>query len=183
MNRPLRLVFAAVLGLVAAFVVACGDSNGLLSSSQASGLDKSLDGVASAVQNGDCSAASSAVGNLKDRVSALPTTVDPRLRAQLGRGAVTVGELAAHDCAQGKTSPSTSTSKSAPPPSSTRSTTTPPSTTTAPPSTHTTPPGPTETTPPPPGTSPGGGKGNGGGGPGPGGGAPPGHGNGNGSSK
>ena len=55
-----RAFLAGGLGFAAAFVVACGGSNGLLSADQSSTLSNRLDAVSAAVSSGNCAAARNA---------------------------------------------------------------------------------------------------------------------------
>lgn len=154
---------AGALGLAAAGLVACGNTNGLLSSDQGSSLGDALSSVSAGVRDGNCARAQSAAARLKGQVSGLPSSVSPRLRANLEQAASTVGARAVVDCAKQTiptdTRPKSTTTDSTPTPST--PTTTGP-TTTAPPSTTTSTP-----TTPPTGTTPstsgnGSGSGNGG---------------------
>jgi hypothetical protein len=148
---------ALLLGGAAALLVSCGNSNGLLSSSDGAKLSGDLDGVSSAVSAQNCGAAGQQSAKLRDDVAALPNTVDSRLLTNLQQGAQTVSQKASTACSQGATTQQTlqtqtQTTTTTPPPTTSTTTTTPPVTT------PTNPP-PTETTPPPTGTSPNGGAG------------------------
>jgi hypothetical protein len=146
--RPiLRFVLAAVLGATIASLVACGDSNGLLSSRSAQGIERQLDSAAAAIDAGDCAAATRAAAAALERVNALPARVDPRLRERLLEGATRLQGLAARDCREQNTSTETlptepeptsptSTEEPTTPTTSTQETTpTEPSTPTSPPET------------------------------------------------
>jgi hypothetical protein len=152
---------ALLLGGATAFLVSCGSSNGLLSSSQSSKLGSDLNGVSQAVSNADCNAASVRSGRLRDDINRLPGTVDKKLLSALQDGANTVSSVARKACTEGTTTQQTLQTQTQTVPTNT----TPPSTTptTAPPTTPTTtvPTTPTETTPPATGTSPNGGAGTG----------------------
>src|ERR1700759_1887323 len=93
-----RALLAGGLGLTAAFVVACGSQTGLLSSNQATNLQAQLGSVSSAVAAGNCGAATSAATSFGNQVSKLPPSGSQTLIKNLGQGAATVSELAAHDC-------------------------------------------------------------------------------------
>lgn len=177
MTTLLRSVLIGALGLCAALLVACGDSNGLLPSDRGGDLGAKLDAVSSAVDAGKCRQARSAGAELTRKISSLPASVDPKLKRALSDGARTVQRRARSDCRPASTStpststtaPSTSTpSTSTPPPTTSPSTPSTPSTTS---STSTTPrstpkpkpPPSTPTTPPKTQSSPGnGGAGTGG---------------------
>jgi len=165
--RALAILLAAgSLGLGAAFLVACGESKGLISGADAGSVNGALDAVSNAIGNGNCRAANSAAADLRDQVASLPLTVDQRLRLNLAQGASTVSELAARDCRQ--TTPTTTRPQptTTEPPTTTGTTPTTTETTTTQTTTETTP---TTTKPPP--TSPNGGGGAPSGGASPGGGA------------
>lgn len=164
MTTLLRSLPIGALGLVAAFLVACGESNGLLPAGQGAALGSKLDAVSAAVSSGKCPQGRSAAAKLAAEVSSLPPSVDPKLRRVLSDGARTVQRQASKDCrAPTRTTPSTtSTTPSTSTPSTTAPTTsTPPSTPTSTPSTPTrteprsTPTAPsTPTSPPKTGTTP-----------------------------
>jgi hypothetical protein len=106
-----RAILAGGLGFTAAFVVACGGTNGLLTADQGSTLSSRLDAVSKAVNSGNCAAATSAANAFNTAVGNLPPAVSTKLVQNLGDGAQTVEQLAAKDCASGtKSSTSTSTS-------------------------------------------------------------------------
>lgn len=107
-----RAFLAGGLGFAAAFVVACGSSNGLLTADQSSTLSNRLDAVSAAVNSGNCSAATSAANAFNTVVGDLPPSVSTKLVQNLGDGAQTVKQLAAKDCTSASTSTSTSTSTS-----------------------------------------------------------------------
>lgn len=175
MTTLLRSVLIGALGLCAALLVACGDSNGLLPSDRGGDLGANLDAVSSAVDAGKCRQARSAGAELTRKISSLPASVDPKLKRALSDGARTVQRRARSDCRPASTStPSTSTtapsistpSASTPPPTTSPSTPSTPSTTSSRPTTPRSTPKPppsTPTTPPKTQSSPGnGGAGTGG---------------------
>ncbi len=175
MTTLLRSVLIGALGLCAALLVACGDSNGLLPSDRGGDLGAKLDAVSSAVDAGKCRQARSAGAELTRKISSLPASVDPKLKRALSDGARTVQRRARSDCRPASTStpststtaPSTSTpSASTPPPTTSPSTPSTPSTTSSTPTTPRSTPKPppsTPTTPPKTQSSPGnGGAGTGG---------------------
>lgn len=82
--RPIPALCAAVLGVLCALALGCGDSGKrLLAGTDASGLKGSLAQVRSAVDARDCSRASQALRQLRGEVGALPGTVDRGLRQRL----------------------------------------------------------------------------------------------------
>jgi hypothetical protein len=148
-----RAFLAGGLGFAAAFVVACGGSNGLLSAAESSSLSSRLDAVSSAVSSGNCGAARDASAALNNAVADLPASVTTKLVQNLGQGAATVSQLASRDCASSSTkTPTTSSSTSST--TTTQSNTTTSSSTATATATQTETPGTgTATNPPSPGTS------------------------------
>jgi hypothetical protein len=155
MGHGARAFMAASLGFAAAFVVACGSSNGLLSSDQAGALKSQLASISSAVDAGKCARANVAARRFGDLVGQLPSNVNTTVIRNLGQGAETVSQLVANQCSSApvttsSSSTTTSTTTTAtetetvtqtttPPPTSTSSSTsTSTSTATNPPSTGTT---------------------------------------------
>jgi hypothetical protein len=118
-----RAFLAGGLGFAAAFAVACGGTNGLLSADQSSTLSSRLDAISSAVGSGNCGAARTASAAFNNAVANLPPSVSTKLVQNLGQGAVTVSQLASQDCSSttAKTTSTKSTSTSST--SSTTSTT------------------------------------------------------------
>jgi hypothetical protein len=146
-----RAILAGGLGFTAAFVVACGGTNGLLTADQGNTLSSRLDAVSQAVSSGNCSAATSAAGAFNTAVGNLPSSVSTKLVQNLGDGAQTVKQLAAKDCSSTSTSTSASTSTTASTQPTTTTTTTVTNTPTTSSSTATQ--QTTATNPAPPGTS------------------------------
>jgi hypothetical protein len=166
-----KAIICGVLGCAAAFLVACGDRSGLLTSQDAANLQDALASVQSACAAGQTADAALAARQFSDRVTELsPRQVDPRLIANLADGAQTLDALVARTCTATTTTPTTSTATT---PTTTETTTVPTTTTdttTVPTVPETTPTTPTTTpTEPPPSNGGGGGPGNG-----PPGGVPPG---------
>jgi hypothetical protein len=140
MRFAVKVVPLGALGCAVALLVACGDSNGLLSGSQAGSLQDALSSAQSACDGGDAARAQVAARSFADRVNALPAgAVDRRLIANLRQGAATLEALVGGGCAA--TTRTTTTP--------TVTTTTTPTTTTSTTTTSTTPTEPTTTTPPP----------------------------------
>jgi hypothetical protein len=149
-----RAALAAILGFAAAFVVACGSSNGLLSSGQSSSIAAQLTAISNAVQSGHCGRATVASHRLTNLITDLPAGVNQKLQTNLGQGASTVQELAVKGC----TTHTTSTPTVTVPTTTTQAVTTQTQTQTATTTTTTTTP-PTNTTPPPTTATNGGGTG------------------------
>jgi hypothetical protein len=147
-----RAILAGGLGFTAAFVVACGGTNCLLTADQGSTLSSRLDAVSKAVNSGNCAAATSAANAFNTAVGNLPPSVSTKLVQNLGDGAQTVEQLAAKDCSSTSSSTSTastSTTTSTQPTTTTTTTVTSTPTTTSTTQTQSA----TATNPAPPGTS------------------------------
>jgi len=166
----LRLLLAALLGVGAAFLVACGERNTLIPAGDAERIKQNLDAADEAVADEKCERAQRAVERAQEHAAELPRKVDSKLRQNLNAG---LANLAAR--AQVQCRPKTTTTETTP----TETATTPPTTETPPTETTPTETAPPETTPPPPdggngdgngddtgGTGPGNGNGTGGIGPG-----------------
>lgn len=155
----------AALGCAAALIVACGDSNGLLSGGQASNLQDALAAVQSACDDGNAGHAAVAARSFADRVNALPPgEVDRRLIRNLQDGASTLESLVAQTCtrtATTTTTPTVTTTTTTTTPTETTTTTTTPTTPTTTTTVPTTPTTPTTTPPENGGGTPGQGNGNG----------------------
>jgi hypothetical protein len=151
--RACALALAALLGVCAALLVACGSSGtGLIPAASAGPLQSDFEAVAQAAQsaNGNCTATESALGKTQQDFLALPASVDPGLRKRLREGIANLHKVALSMCAQPSVTATTSTTT--------------PTTTTQSTSTQTTPSTPTSTqTTPPPATPESGGPGNSGG--------------------
>jgi hypothetical protein len=167
------LLLAAALGFGSAFLVACGDRNGLIPPSAADAMSSDLDQASSLVDAQQCRQAEASVVDAQATAADLPRTVDSALRVTLGDNLQTALERVRADC--GKT---TSTQTTPTTPTHTQSTATQTTTTETQPTTTTTgpsPPPPTttgHTTPPPSGPGSSGGTPAGGGGSGSGGSSP-----------
>jgi hypothetical protein len=159
-TQIVRLALAAVLGVAAALLVACGSSAGKLIPVADSGpLQGDFETVVVDAEsaNGKCSATETALVKTEQDFNALPASVDSGLRDTLRQGIDNLRARALALCAQPlaqttptntTSQPSTSTATTPTTPSTTTPTTTTPSTT---PTTTTpgggTPAGPTEPTP------------------------------------
>jgi hypothetical protein len=139
---PILLV-AAALGVASSFLVACGDRNGLLPSSDAAAINSDLDQASSLVDAEECRRAQASVVDAQATAAELPRTVDADLRTTLGDNLQHVLSRIRAQC--GKT---TSTQKTNTTPTQTQPTTTQPTTTETVPTTTT-----TEPTQPPPTTT------------------------------
>jgi cell division septation protein DedD len=161
--RVMPFVVAALLGVAAAGLVACGSSGGdrrhLIPQGSADRLKSALSDVRTAVDNHNCDAAQRAVTRARGVLVNFPASVDDRLVARLRQGIDNLGTVAPRECRQttqtttttttppdttpAKTTPTDTTPTDTTPTDTTTTTTTPPDTTTS-----TTPPDTTTTTPP-----------------------------------
>jgi hypothetical protein len=168
-----RLLLAALLGVGAAVLVACGSSGvGLIPAENASPLERDFQTVARVAGegNGDCSATDAALLTTERDFQALPATVNAGLHNKLAEGITHLRKTALATCAQALTTTTTSTTTTPTTSTTTTPTSTTPAATQTTPTTSTTPTTPTTSTGPPPtstttppsggGTSPGVGGGN-----------------------
>lgn len=129
-----RAILAGGLGFAVACAAACGGGSGLLAGDQSISLSGQADQISSAVQSGNCGAATNASAALLDDVQSLPVGVNPTLRRNLNQGATTIAELAREDCRQHtvtkSTTPTTSSTRTSTPTTTTSTTTTSTSTST-----------------------------------------------------
>jgi hypothetical protein len=149
------LSLAAALGFGSAFLVACGDRNGLIPSRAASAMQSDLDRASSLVDAQECRRAQSAVVDAQATAAELPSTVDSSLRTTLSDNLQQVLSDVRTNCA--KTTP-TQTTNTNTVTTQTQTTNTQPTTTETTPTTTTTQPKPPPTTT----SSPNGGGNNGG---------------------
>jgi cell division protein FtsN len=159
--RMVPFVLAALLGMAAAGLVACGsggdDRRQFIPERSADRLKSALSDVRSAVDDGDCEEAEQAVIRARGVLVNLPSAVSDRLVARLQQGIDNLAEVAPRECEQQDTQTETQQTTTTAPettPEETTSTeeTTPEETTstqTAPPETTTSAPPETTTTPPP----------------------------------
>jgi cell division septation protein DedD len=162
MRAALPYLLAAVLGVAAAALVACGSSGSsdrkeLIPPRSADRLRSALSDVRSAVNAGNCDSAAQAVARARGVLVNLPRAVDDRLVSRLREGIDNLQKIAPDECAQQDTTTSTETTTetttpetTSTPSTATTSTTTTPTTSTSTTTTTTTPPttGTTTTTPP-----------------------------------
>ena len=147
-----RAFLAGSLGFAAAFVVACGGSNGLLSADENSSLTSQLHSISSALGSHQCGEADSAAAQLTNAVANLPPAVTTTLVKNLGQGAGTVSQLAQRACTTSSSTSRSTSSTSTTPTTSSSSTTS--STSSSPSSSTSTPTvGTSATNPTTPGTS------------------------------
>ena len=95
----LPLLLALVLGAGAAIgLAACGSSDSLIPSSDASKLERQLASLKKSVDGGECDAADAAVAELTNAVANLPKSVDAKLRDSLHRGVANLAARAPQAC-------------------------------------------------------------------------------------
>lgn len=140
MRNLLRLIPAALLGVGAAVLVACGSSGkGLIPTAYAGPLQNDFQAVVRAAQegNGECSATEAQIRKTERDLHKLPASIDGGLRGRLEEGVENLAARARVLCAQplAQTTATTPTTTAPPPATTTPSTTTPPTPTT--PSTET----------------------------------------------
>ena len=154
-RRALPYVLAAVLGVSAALLAACGSStSGGVPQGDASVLKGQLEDVRQRVADGQCDGLSAQLRDVDTAIDGLPRSVDARLVSALRRGSDRLQRTAVADCNLNNTPTQTETTTTPVETTTTppETTTTPPETTTTPPETTTTPPA--TTTTPPPATTP-----------------------------
>ncbi len=136
----MKLGVAALLGVAAAVLVACGSSGGgLIPAAQAGPLQTDIEAVEKAAEegNGSCKATEEALLKTDQDYAALPASVNTTLRGKLRLGIENLHKVAREACAQPLGGTTTTTTAKTPPPTTTTQTTT---TTKAPtPTTTTTP--------------------------------------------
>lgn len=143
-----KLLAAALLGVAAAALVACGSSGtGLIPAASAGPLQSDFEAVSQAAQsgNGNCLTTESALGKTDQDFLSLPASVDAGLRKRLREGIANLRKVALAMCAQPSATATTTTTTPTTTTQTTTTSTTP--TTTTPTSTGTTT---TPTTTPPP---------------------------------
>ena len=163
MRSAVPILFAAALGVVCAVLVAAcgGDDSKLISPRDAEALKRYADRVGAAVDSQDCQTAAVEVQRAQDRISELPSDVDPELRTNLEEGFQNLAQTAARECQGTTETQPTETTPTETETTPTETTQTDTTTTEEPPPTTTEEPPPTTTEQPPP-TDTGSGPGNGG---------------------
>lgn len=140
------LVLALVLGVAAAFAVACGDGGDerrLLGPRTADNIREELEKIEERVARGECEQLQPAFQRMDEAIAGLPSNIDSGLRRRLAQGSEHLQDIAPDECRDNRPE-TTETTETQP-----ETTTTPPPTTTEPPPTTTEPPPPTTTEPPP----------------------------------
>jgi hypothetical protein len=130
-----KLALAALLGVAAAVLVACGSSgSGLIPAAQAGPLQGDIEAVEKAAEegNGNCSATEAALLRTDQHFQALPSSLDSTLRGKLKLGIENLHKVALEACLQALPQTNTTTT-----PKTTTTTTTPTTTTPTTPTTTT----------------------------------------------
>ena len=160
MRVALPYLLAAVLGVGCGVLAACGGSGGdrsaLIPQRSADRLKSALSDVQSAVDDGNCQAATRAIVRARGILVNLPQAVDDRLVARLREGIDNLQQIAPQQCQQDTTpaqSTTTETTTAPTTPTDTTPTDTTPTDTTPTGTTTTTAPTTTTATPPPASTS------------------------------
>lgn len=160
-RRWLPYVLAAVLGVGAALLAACGDSPSAgIPADEASDLKSHIDDVQQRVDDARCEALIGQLRQVITRIDRLPSSVDAQLRRRLSRGAETLRTNSISECDENREAKQTTPTETQTTPE-TIETQAPPTSTAPPPSTTppqtTAPPPPPAPTPQPPPADPGGG--------------------------
>ena len=141
MRSALPFLLAAVLGMSAALLVACGssasDRKKLIPPRSADRLKSALSDVRSAVDSGNCTSADRAIVRARGVLVNLPSAVDDRLVARLRQGIDDLEKIAPDECRKNQTT-STATTTETTTPETTSTPTTATTDTTTTPSTSTT---------------------------------------------
>lgn len=136
MRNLLRMIPAALLGVGAAVLVACGGSGkGLIPTANAGPLQSDFQAVVHAAQEGNCPATEAQIRKTEDDLHRLPASVDGGLRGRLEEGVENLAARARVLCSQPQTQTATTATTpttTTPPPAATTPTTTPPPTPTTP---------------------------------------------------
>lgn len=144
-RRTLPCLLAALLGVGAALVTACGSgSDSGIPSANASGLKSQINDVSQAVEDGRCSDVPGQLRQVDEGIDDLPPSTDDQLVTNLRDGADTLRTLAAEEC---DATPTETTPTETTPTATIPTDTLPTETETVPPETTTTEP-PVETIPP-----------------------------------
>jgi hypothetical protein len=134
MRSALPFLLAAVLGVSAAMLVACGssasDRNKLIPPRSADRLKTALSDVRSAVDSGNCTSAERAIARARGVLVNLPSAVDARLVTRLRQGIDNLQKIAPTECTQHQTTSTQATTSTTTPTATTPTTATTDTTTT-----------------------------------------------------
>ena len=98
-RRIIPSLLALCLGVCASLLLACGGSNSdLIPRGDARSINEALDQTKQLIDDHQCDQAPQAAAQVQERVRALPTSVDDRLRVRLRRGAQSLVERAGPTC-------------------------------------------------------------------------------------
>jgi cell division protein FtsN len=149
-RRILPFVLAALLGVGAAVLAACGaGGDGTIPAASASDLKREIDDVRKAVDDDRCEEVTGQVRQVDEGIDDLPPTVDDQLRNSLRDGVNRLLSAARDECDDTPTE-TTTTETTETVPEETTTETVPTETETTPPPTTTQPPPPTTPQPPAP---------------------------------
>jgi hypothetical protein len=123
MGRTLRILVPCALGLLAAFLVSCGDTSKLIPGDDAAAINSNVDAAQNASDTGRCTRATAAVDRAEAHVQQLPSSVDKKLRANLEAGLARLRAAAGTECTENETE-TTATTESTESTESTETTTT-----------------------------------------------------------
>ena len=140
MRAALPFLLAAVMGVAAAALVACGSSDSrsdLIPQSSAGRLNSALSDLRRAVDAGECTAAARALARARGILVTLPPSVDARLVARLRQGLDNLDNIAPRECGQNATESTPTTTESTPTTTETHTRPTTPTHTTTTPTTTT----------------------------------------------
>ena len=101
--RLLPQLAALLLGAAAAYLVACGNNDNLIPSSDASRVQNALNEIQDDFRAGRCQAAEAAVAKAKGALLNLPSSVDAKLRDRLEAGVNNLSEQVPATCGQAQT--------------------------------------------------------------------------------
>ena len=148
-RRILPFLLAALLGVGAALLVACGATgDGRIPAASASDLKREINDVRQAVADDRCEDVSGQLRQVDERIDDLPPTVNDQLRNSLRDGANRLLDAARDECEAATTE--TTTTETVPEEETTTETVPTETETTPPPTTTTQPPATTAPAPPPP---------------------------------
>ena len=119
-RRIIPSLLALCLGVCASLLLACGGSNSdLIPRSDARSINEALDQAKQLIDDHECDQAPQAAAQVQERVRALPTSVDERLRVRLRQGAQSLVDRAGPTCLAAttttETTPDTTSTETTPP--------------------------------------------------------------------
>ena len=106
-RRLLPVLLALCLGVCASLLLACGNDENLIPSDDAQSINEALDQAKQRIEDHECEVATQAASQVQERVRALPTSVNRKLRERLRSGAQTLVERAEQTCLSASTTTET----------------------------------------------------------------------------